>query len=259
MIHLANKHDFVQPGRLERGRARRRPDHRRRARRHRPPVPARGGCRRPRPGQARHRGRRVAVPRPGLAARREREPRARVRRARRTRREPALRADRARHRRPRVHRGSRRRSPARRASPATRATGRNRWAAVHRSDAARLVALGLEKAPAGARLHAVAEEGIPTREIAEAIGRAFDLPVASIAPDDVEGHFGWIGGFFAMELAATSAATRELLGWTPTGPTPRRGPRRRARTGAVAAERLTCWIMGRVRRGWCRCGRWVSR
>ena len=97
--------------------------------------------------------------------------------------------------------------------------GTNRWAAVHRADAARLVALGLEKAPAGARLHAVAEEGIPTREIAEAIGRAFDLPVASVAPDDVKGHFGWIGGFFAMELAATSAATRELLGWTPTGPT----------------------------------------
>ena len=90
---------------------------------------------------------------------------------------------------------------------------------MHRSDAARLVALGLEKAPAGARLHAVAEEGIPTREIAEAIGRAFDLPVASVAPDDVKGHFGWIGGFFAMDLAATSTATRELLGWTPTGPT----------------------------------------
>ena len=96
--------------------------------------------------------------------------------------------------------------------------GTNRWAAVHRADAACLVALGLEKAPAGARLHAVAEEGIPTRVIAEAIGRTFDLPVASVAPDDVKGHFGWIGGFFAMELAATSAATRELLGWTPTGP-----------------------------------------
>ena len=96
--------------------------------------------------------------------------------------------------------------------------GTNRWAAVHRADAARLVALGLEKAPAGARLHAVAEEGIPTREIAEAIGRAFDLPVASVAPDDVKGHFGWIGGFFAMDLSATSTATRELLGWTSTGP-----------------------------------------
>jgi nucleoside-diphosphate-sugar epimerase len=97
--------------------------------------------------------------------------------------------------------------------------GTNRWAAVHRSDAARLVTLGLEKAPAGALLHAVAEPGVPTREIAEAIGRAFDLPVASIAPEDVQDHFGWIGTFFAMNLNATSARTQELLGWTPTGPT----------------------------------------
>jgi nucleoside-diphosphate-sugar epimerase len=97
--------------------------------------------------------------------------------------------------------------------------GTNRWAAVHRSDAARLVALGLAKAPAGARLHAVAEEGIPARHIAEAIGRALGLPVASIAPDDVPGHFGWIGTFFSMDLAATSAKTRELLGWAPEGPT----------------------------------------
>jgi len=96
--------------------------------------------------------------------------------------------------------------------------GTNRWAAVHVSDAARLVALGLAKAPAGARLHAVAEEGIPTRDIAEAIGRAFSLPVATVAPDDVDDHFGWIGRFFAMDLAATSTATRELLGWTPVGP-----------------------------------------
>jgi nucleoside-diphosphate-sugar epimerase len=97
--------------------------------------------------------------------------------------------------------------------------GTNRWAAVHRSDAARLVALGLAKAPAGARLHAVAEEGVPTREIAEAIGRALNLPVASIDPDDVHRHFGWIGTFFGMDLTATSTVTRELLGWAPTGPT----------------------------------------
>jgi nucleoside-diphosphate-sugar epimerase len=97
--------------------------------------------------------------------------------------------------------------------------GTNRWAAVHRVDAGRLVTLGLEKAPAGACLHAVAEEGVPTREIAEAIGRAFDLPVTSIASDDVQDHFGWIGTFFAMDLSATSTRTRELLGWTPTGPT----------------------------------------
>lgn len=97
--------------------------------------------------------------------------------------------------------------------------GTNRWAAVHRSDAGRLAALGLRKAPASARLHAVAEEGVPTRDIAEAIGRTFNLPTTSIAPDDVQDHFGWIGTFFAMDLSATSTATRELLGWTPTGPT----------------------------------------
>jgi nucleoside-diphosphate-sugar epimerase len=97
--------------------------------------------------------------------------------------------------------------------------GTNRWAAVHRSDAAHLVALGLAKAPAGSRLHAVAEEGIPTRDIAAAIGRAFGLPVTSIDPDEVPGHFGWIGTFFGMDLAATSGVTRDLLGWVPVGPT----------------------------------------
>ena len=97
--------------------------------------------------------------------------------------------------------------------------GTNRWAAVHRSDAARLVVQGLAKAPAGTRLHAVAEEGIPTRDIATAIGRALGLPVTSIDPDDVPGHFGWIGTFFSMDLAATSTVTRELLGWVPVGPT----------------------------------------
>jgi len=97
--------------------------------------------------------------------------------------------------------------------------GANRWAAVHRSDAARLVALALAKAPAGARVHAAAEEGVATRAIAEAIGRAHGLPVRSIDPDDALSHFGFIGGFFGMEMSATSTATRELLGWTPTGPT----------------------------------------
>jgi nucleoside-diphosphate-sugar epimerase len=97
--------------------------------------------------------------------------------------------------------------------------GTNRWAAVHRSDAARLVSLGLDKAPAGTRLHAIAEEGVSSREIAEAIGRVFDLPVASISADEVQHHFGWIGNFFGMQLTATSTATQQLLGWTPTGPT----------------------------------------
>lgn len=96
--------------------------------------------------------------------------------------------------------------------------GTNRWAAVHVADAARLTTLALAKAPAGSRLHGVSEEGVPTREIAEAIGRAFDLPVAAVAPEDVQDHFGWIGGFFALDLQAASTVTRELLGWTPTGP-----------------------------------------
>jgi nucleoside-diphosphate-sugar epimerase len=97
--------------------------------------------------------------------------------------------------------------------------GANRWAAVHRSDTAKMNVLGLSKAPAGARLHAVAETGIPVREIAEAIGRHLDLPVTSIDPADVQEHFGWIGMFFSMDLHATSTATQELLGWKPVGPT----------------------------------------
>jgi nucleoside-diphosphate-sugar epimerase len=97
--------------------------------------------------------------------------------------------------------------------------GTNRWPAVHRSDAARLVLLALEGAPAASRVHAVAEEGVPTRAIAEALGRALDLPVASVPATEALEHFGWIGRFFAMDLLATSAATRELFGWDPTGPT----------------------------------------
>jgi nucleoside-diphosphate-sugar epimerase len=97
--------------------------------------------------------------------------------------------------------------------------GANRWPAVHRSDAARLVHLGLEKAPAGSLLHAVAEQGVPTRRIAEAIGRLLDVPVTSIAAANAPAHFGWIGGFFGLDIPASSTRTRELLGWTPTGPT----------------------------------------
>lgn len=93
------------------------------------------------------------------------------------------------------------------------------WSAVHRSDTARLIRLGLEHAPAGSRLHAVAEEAIPTRRIAEAIGRALDLPVVSIAPEDTDAHFGIVGFFFGQNLTASSAHTRALLDWTPTGPT----------------------------------------
>lgn len=97
--------------------------------------------------------------------------------------------------------------------------GANRWPAVHRADAAHLVRLALEQATPAARVHAVAEEGIPTRAIAEAIGAGLGLPVESIAPEDVAGHFGWIGQFFGMDIPASSAITRERYGWAPTGPT----------------------------------------
>jgi nucleoside-diphosphate-sugar epimerase len=96
--------------------------------------------------------------------------------------------------------------------------GTNSWSAVHVTDAARLVRLGLEQAPAGTRLHAVAETAIPTRTIAEAIGEVLGLPVTSIDPADADAHFGFIGRFFGLEMSATSEATRELLGWQPTGP-----------------------------------------
>jgi nucleoside-diphosphate-sugar epimerase len=97
--------------------------------------------------------------------------------------------------------------------------GSTRWAAVHRTDAARLVRLALEKAPAGTRVHAVAEEGIPSRDIAAAIGAHLGVPTVPVATADVEAHFGWIGRFFGLDMPASSERTRKLLGWTPTGPT----------------------------------------
>lgn len=96
--------------------------------------------------------------------------------------------------------------------------GANHWPAVHRSDAARVTRLGLERAPAGALLHAVAEQAVPAREIAGAIGRGLGLPVTSIAPQDAQEHFGWIGRLFGMDVRASSAATQGLLGWTAGGP-----------------------------------------
>jgi len=96
--------------------------------------------------------------------------------------------------------------------------GAARWSAVHVADAARLVRLGLEQAPAGARLHAVAEEAVPTREIAQAIGDALGVPVTSVAPEDAVEHLGFIGMFFGMDMAAASDHTRKILDWTPTGP-----------------------------------------
>lgn len=97
--------------------------------------------------------------------------------------------------------------------------GTHAWSAVHRSDAARLVRLAIEGAPAGTRVHAVAEEAVATRDIAAALGEALGVPTTSVAPEDAVDHFGFVGRFFAMDMAASAARTRELLGWSPTGPT----------------------------------------
>jgi nucleoside-diphosphate-sugar epimerase len=96
--------------------------------------------------------------------------------------------------------------------------GANRWPAVHRLDAAHLFRLAVENAPAGSTLHAVADEGVPIRAIAEVIGRHLDLPVVSIAPDDAAGHFTWLASFLALDSPASAALTRELTGWQPTQP-----------------------------------------
>jgi nucleoside-diphosphate-sugar epimerase len=96
--------------------------------------------------------------------------------------------------------------------------GLNRWPAVHRLDAARLYRLALEKGSADARYNAVAEEGVPLREIAETIGRGLKLPVVSISPEEASGHFGWLGLFVGFDVPASSALTQERLGWHPTGP-----------------------------------------
>ncbi|PRG37577.1 SDR family oxidoreductase [Burkholderia multivorans] len=96
--------------------------------------------------------------------------------------------------------------------------GRNRWAAAHISDVARLYRLALEKNEAGAKYHAVAEEGVPMRDIAEAIGRALKVPVASLSAEDAPAHFGWLAAFAGHDLVASSEKTRKVLGWNPTGP-----------------------------------------
>jgi nucleoside-diphosphate-sugar epimerase len=93
--------------------------------------------------------------------------------------------------------------------------GKNRWPAVHRLDAAHLYRLALEKGAAGSRLHAVAEEGVPTREIADVIGRRLKLPVVAKSPEEAAAHFGWLANFFAMDVPASSARTQERLGWRP--------------------------------------------
>lgn len=99
------------------------------------------------------------------------------------------------------------------------AEGLNRWAATHVSDVAHLYRLALEKHETGAKYHAVAEEGIPMRDIAEVVGRGLKVPVVSLSPEEAAAHFGWMTLFASSDLAASSEKTRKELGWHPTGPT----------------------------------------
>ena len=96
--------------------------------------------------------------------------------------------------------------------------GLNRWPAVHVLDAARLYRLALEKGEAGARYHAVAEEGVPVRDIAAVVGRGLKMPVVSLSAEEAAGHFGWLAAFVGWDLPASSAQTQARLGWRPTGP-----------------------------------------
>ena len=92
--------------------------------------------------------------------------------------------------------------------------GSSRWPAVHVLDAAHLFRLAVEQAPAGSRLHAVGDEGVPVRDVAGVIGRHLNLPAASVPAED----FGWLGQILAVDQPASSALTRELLGWRPVQP-----------------------------------------
>jgi len=96
--------------------------------------------------------------------------------------------------------------------------GLNRWPAVHRLDAAHLYRFVLEKSNAGATYHGVADEGIPTRKIAEAIGRGLNVPVVSKSSEEAADHFGWIARFFGIDGPASSAQTQQRLGWKPVQP-----------------------------------------
>jgi nucleoside-diphosphate-sugar epimerase len=96
--------------------------------------------------------------------------------------------------------------------------GQNRWAAVHRLDAAHLYRLALEKGLAGAVFHGVADEGVPTRDIADVIGRHLNVPVVSKSPEEAGAHFAWLARFFALDIPASNARTVERLGWRPRQP-----------------------------------------
>jgi nucleoside-diphosphate-sugar epimerase len=96
--------------------------------------------------------------------------------------------------------------------------GANRWPAAHRLDVSHLYALALEKGSAGARYHAIAEEGIPLRQIAEVIGRRLNLPVVSKSPEEAADHFGCMAFMVGRDGLASSAITQERLGWRPVQP-----------------------------------------
>lgn len=96
--------------------------------------------------------------------------------------------------------------------------GSNVWPAVHRTDAARVFRLALEQAPAGSVWHAVQDEGVPTRTIAEVIGRHAGVPAESIDAEAAPAHFGWISFIWAADLPTSSGLTRRRLGWAPVGP-----------------------------------------
>jgi nucleoside-diphosphate-sugar epimerase len=96
--------------------------------------------------------------------------------------------------------------------------GENRWPAAHRLDVARLYKLALENGAAGARYHAIAEEGVPLRQIAEVIGRRLNLPIVSKSPEAAGDHFGWMAFMVGRDSLASSAITQERLGWHPVGP-----------------------------------------
>ncbi len=96
--------------------------------------------------------------------------------------------------------------------------GRNRWPAAHVSDVARLYRLAVEQGRAGERFHAVDEEGVAAIDIATTIGKGMGVPVSSLTPEQAGEHFGWLGGFIAMDMPASSAWTRERLDWRPSGP-----------------------------------------
>jgi nucleoside-diphosphate-sugar epimerase len=96
--------------------------------------------------------------------------------------------------------------------------GQNQWPAAHVSDVARLYRLALEKTGSYARYHAVAEEGVSVRTLSDVLGRGLRLPVRSIPPSEAPAHFGWMAHFASWDLRASSAKTRQALGWEPTGP-----------------------------------------